>query len=256
MLQNSKYLPRNFRSKIKQKKKNQIMLPTPQEAGPSLLWVKDFHSFYLHHYLLYGVFSKEVRWMKDFLSVKDDWEVTTGTLTIILGASGEVKGQRIEESLNTRSESRGTITDEGDPDSDLMPKAADMTGDFTTTSDGGLMLGKTVPNRALSDQQKFTEIVDLQSKRGLIIIVDQIVVKKGAKVTINPLKVPTDVIEENLIHEIAAHAGLFSQKEPAEHGTGRVNDNLSEILRKTNTSASKSNLVHAVKAYIDAMRKP
>src|SRR5262245_27842789 len=56
-----------------------------------------------------------------------------------------------------------------------MRKAADLTGDFTDPDQHhGLLPGEAVPNFELSDRKKHTEVVDLQSAKVLIMLVDEI----------------------------------------------------------------------------------
>jgi hypothetical protein len=192
--------------------------------------------------------AKGSEWVADLLKIGNDWEVTTARLVVIVD-NQQVRGQRLEPDLQDEEE-RGRIS--GGDDLELMPAAADFHG-----AGPGILLGKTVPNLRMSDQSTMTEIVRLSSNRGLVIIVREIVVRKGDQETLDPVNVPMAVMTKNLIHELAAHAGLFSQGLPAGHGNTRVERNTTGVddLYKASLRKQEETLRDDVQVLIEAMQK-
>lgn len=190
--------------------------------------------------------SKGQEWISDLLAVDDDWEITTARLVIVVDYQS-IMGQKLEPHLQF-NEKRGKISD----DVGLMLFTVDVHGEGE-----GMMLGKTVPNFRLSDRKSMTEIVRLKSKRGLSMIVTEIVIKKGDKVTVDPIKVSNSILAKNLVHELAAHAGLISQGKKAHHGDTRVDRNTKQIekLFKSKTDKEEKELQKQVQTYIEAMKK-
>jgi hypothetical protein len=166
------------------------------------------------------------QWLRDFIAIDQHWEVTTGTMEVVV-SGGRVRGRRIVGDVQKGS---------GDEDAEaygvydrslqmVIPKAFDIIG-------GGsrIILGKTIPPPDLMPEDPTAEAVLLRSGRGLIIVaIDVKAVAGGRFAPDPPYRIHDAIIAMNLVHEIAAHAGLFSQGLPASHGDQRVNDNVAAI---------------------------
>ena len=159
--------------------------------------------------------SKEPSWIEDLRGIGGDWEVTTGRLVFIV-SQGMIKGQEIKYDLLPEEEVllHGQISDNVVSHS----SAPDPT------------LAKTIPSPNLADKGSSTHFVKLDSGRGLVAIVTQIVASPGPnQFTKPPIDVPTSVIAWKLIHELSAHAGRFSLKKPANHGNAEVEANVKQV---------------------------
>ena len=191
--------------------------------------------------------AKGQEWIDDLLHVGEDWEVTTARLVIVVDDT-TIRGQKLEPKIQT-DEERGRISD---GEVGLMPIAAD-----SHSMGDGMFLGKTVPNERLSNKKSGTEIVNLDSTRGLVIVVTSIVVKKGDKVTVDAIDVPDVIVAKTLVHELAGHAGLFSQGKETKHGDPRVEKNVKQIdaLFKSKAAKKEKKLQEDVQTYIEAMQK-
>lgn len=153
--------------------------------------------------------AKGNEWLGDLTKVGKNWEITSARLVIITDKSGNIRGQRLEEHLRS-GEERGGLVAPAKEKSTLVPLSADTHGPGS-----GPQLGKTIPNYQMSDKQTGTEIARLDSKKGLIIIATEVVVKR-AGLESTPVKVPTSFIVRAAVHELAAHAALITQGKAAE----------------------------------------
>lgn len=189
-------------------------------------------------------------WVSDLLKVASDWEFTTARL-VVLVFQKDIKGQKLEPHLDAPDEARGFISVKDD-DNELLPIDADF-----QSAGPGILLGKTVPNLRMSNRLPLTEIARLTSNRGLIIIVTEIVIKKGSLETLNPIKVPESIVDKELMHELSAHASMHTQGKPAEHGENQVDRNAKQIedLFKKKTEKAENKLIKDVFRYIEAMKK-
>lgn len=179
--------------------------------------------------------DKEPEWIRDLKSVRNDWEITTGTLVLHI-EEGAVKYQKIESDVGSEE---GRVIRSDNP-SYKIGVEVDFLG-----IDEGTLGGKTTANYSMGDKEPSKDVAILDSGRGLITIVTSVVVEKLEKkgeeevhIRTKPIEVPKTLQAKNLIHELSAHAGRFSQKKPAAHDHTEVDKNtkvIEEIFMKSTT---------------------
>lgn len=158
-------------------------------------------------------------WLFDLGRAGDDWEITTATLRISLDGPTSMT---FEEDIRPGDE-RGRPASV-DPDDGVNQAPFDFTG--SPLMGIGIPLGFTIPDRtAASKNASYTksinsQVADLASKRGLIMITRQVVVRRrvGADLKISkPVAVPKVMIAMTFFHELSAHASFFETGQDAEH---------------------------------------
>jgi len=191
-------------------------------------------------------------WMHDLSLIEDRWEITDARLIIELqsGQSGIIIGQLLEQRLQSGSfggepqEERGRIRRVGKEVIILRPNY-DWTNN-EPNKEGGLMGGLTVPNAAMARSDPMIQIATLHSKRGLVIVATEVVVRKNDRksnlqeLKLPPIPVPEILIVRNLVHELSAHASQFTRGEPAEHDSSDTERNTAQIDKMIKWRESKA----------------
>ena len=192
------------------------------------------------------------QWLKDLLSIGEDWELTTGELQFVLRPDMRFWGSRVMPDLDNQG-SYGFLRrapTEDDP-SPLIVTDANKCW-IVDGIPSGANIGLTVPNFKLIKHNFQTgkdadRIVLLDSGRGLIIIANRskfyLLAKESgcwnpenlsffiAREKQQP-KIGKWLVRNGLLHELSGHAGLLSQRLPAEHNddpNSRVESNVRAI---------------------------
>jgi hypothetical protein len=158
-------------------------------------------------------------WLFDLGKAGDDWEITTATLRISLDGPTSMT---FEEDIRPGDERGRPVS--ADPDDGVNESPFDFTG--SPLVGRGIPLGFTIPNRtAASKNSSYTksinsQVADLASKRGLIMITRRVVVRrrvgKDQKLS-KPVTIPNVMIAMTFFHELSAHASFFETGQDAAH---------------------------------------
>jgi RHS repeat-associated protein len=156
------------------------------------------------------------------------WELTSGRLVIEVDAKG-VRSQTLEAHIGEEEEYGRLPKMIRNVDLHLEPGYGKETPPGTKRPDRGHVMGYTRPSEALSDREPGTEAARLASKRGLIIVATEIIVRsagspgRGQKYDVFPaIKVPKELLPKYSVHEMALHAARFSQHLDASHDDPQV----------------------------------
>jgi RHS repeat-associated protein len=183
-----------------------------------------------------------------------EWELTTARLVILVDDQ-KVLGQQLEPHIQ-RDEQRGRINRY----KSVLTKREET--DLIETADihgmgEGIILGKTIPNESMTANEQRTEVVRLASKRGLVMLATEVVVRKAMKNSDGELywespvlKVPKVLIKQKTAHELRAHAARFTERKPAEHGVPEVERLVREVEQPFAHEVSK-----AQDAFVEKLQK-
>ena len=217
------------------------------------------------------------QWLEDLLSIEEHWELTTGELQFVLKKDlGSFWGSRVFPDLDnegTYGFYAGPPTSE-EPNPKLLPNTTKCW--IRPGTPRGTNAGLTVPNFRLVKNKvqggvDNTALVVLDSKRGLIIVANRAQFYAldsergcwdmnnfnnfpGRKK--NQPKIGRWIIRYALVHELSAHAGLFSRGLPAEHGNTRVEANVKAInALDKKVATDNKNLRDAVNREVNFLTK-
>lgn len=209
----------------------------PQFIEDQVSWAQDNLTIPAKFTVPAGTVDRE--WLPDYRAAfaADQWEVTTGHLDIT--ATGDLSTQQVIQVLVPHLQSDESV--------DGIAKAA-LTRKYTDYTQLRLTFGETFEPFD-HKSQKFKTGAVLKSKRGLIVVTNRVKLKLGSAIHEGKIEKPTMV--ESLVHEIAAHAGRFSQGQPDGHGDSRVDRNADDIHHEFDNSKTPTTTI-AVHTLIEA----
>ena len=198
-----------------------------------------------------GAPSKQ-EWLQDVARVGGQWEVTDGTLIIQMAKNGALITQKLQpnigggnftggmqEQVGIRTMIMNSQTRREEPvwiERDFEGASAPGLPHVPLSPSAGLVLAKTVPNPRMGNPDD-VERASLASGRGLIIVAKEVKIQRGVEAESLPVDVPIAVRSRNLIHELAAHAGILAQGQRASHAdpasspqTGRNTNDLDSLF--------------------------